>query len=412
MDTQQKISLDELLNHDFPSRIFTDPWVYADNLQVAEYRSKFKEANPGKWLIFVPLGDIDSTWKKIKKATQDGVLGQSSKAATSYKNPNTSTQTEKVICINTFNHNDAVDVFRIRDEIRQLGIDSTMYYKTSEATSKGFYRVRGDKEISKYISPATNVVFSDLSSLHGVGVNLSRKLDALDIVKIDDLLNFDSTNYSMTNGISKDLIKRLKLKAISLIDNKIFKISSFEVFDKNVIFYDVETNLAASHISKKVWSITLYHNTRIKKFIAYSWEEEQDILKKFITYLKKHDFPILYSYSGFHFDRIVIMSALKRFNLDYEYFEKCIHRDLQMLINRNYILPLKSYGLKEIGKLLGYKFKNQGLDGIYAAMTYGRCQEEGKRLPKELIDYIEDDVKVMHYIIKQLLRRKDILYLD
>lgn len=46
-------------------------------------------------------------------------------------------------------------------------------------------------------------------------------------------------------------------------------------------------------------------------------------------------------------------------------------------------------------------------------MQYIRCQRTGDKLPKEIFNYIKDDVYSMEYIIKELKKnRKDIKDLD
>ena len=59
-------------------------------------------------------------------------------------------------------------------------------------------------------------------------------------------------------------------------------------------------------------------------------------------------------------------------------------------------------------KYLGYKFKNDHFDGLYVAMKYIQCQRTGEKLPKDIFHYIDDDVKAMDYIIKQIQSRQDI----
>ena len=61
-----------------PSQIQDDYWVSA---RARKNRVRYTERS-GKWLIFVPLDELDDAWAKIKKATEEGLLGGSSKAAT------------------------------------------------------------------------------------------------------------------------------------------------------------------------------------------------------------------------------------------------------------------------------------------------------------------------------------------
>ena len=106
--------------------------------------------NGGKWLIFVPLSEIDDMWVKIMRATEEGKLGGSSKVATAKPNPNARNLNTKVICVYTYDWTDKDDVRRVREELRQLGVSSKIPYKADQETCSGKYANRGDTHISKY----------------------------------------------------------------------------------------------------------------------------------------------------------------------------------------------------------------------------------------------------------------------
>jgi Domain of unknown function (DUF1917) len=129
-----------------PSQIQDDYWVSA---RARKNRVPFTERS-GKWLIFVPLDELDDAWAKIKKATEAGLLGNSSKAATALSNPNAADPTKRVICVYTYDSDDREDVMRVRQALRDLGFDRPMPYKTDLATLEGRYQVRGHKRISLY----------------------------------------------------------------------------------------------------------------------------------------------------------------------------------------------------------------------------------------------------------------------
>ena len=141
-------------------------------------------------------------------------------------------------------------------------------------------------------------------------------------------------------------------------------------------------------------------------FYAETWQQEKKILTDFLNYLKKYKSAALFSYSGF--DVGVLKYALKRHNLDVDFFLNLNHYDLCAIIKQNYIFPLAGYGLKEIGRFMGYKFMNPYYDGFMASREYMRSQRLGEIISNELLNYIEDDVKVMDHIITQLQIEKNI----
>lgn len=106
-------------------------WIYADR-ETGNYPRQTK--NSGKWLIFVSVEMIDSLWEKIKKATQKGLLGETSKVSTAKKKPNVTDINTRVICVFTYDYTDKKDVFRIREGLRQIGITQKIPYKTDQLT--------------------------------------------------------------------------------------------------------------------------------------------------------------------------------------------------------------------------------------------------------------------------------------
>ncbi|MDP3696706.1 MAG: DUF1917 domain-containing protein [Candidatus Taylorbacteria bacterium] len=102
------------------------------------------------WLIFVNPNRLDTVWRKIKYATENGKLGYESKTATAKPNSLAGKSRQKVICVYTYDWTDERNVKRIRDELKNLGIVWKIPYKTDQDTSDGKYRGMINQRISKY----------------------------------------------------------------------------------------------------------------------------------------------------------------------------------------------------------------------------------------------------------------------
>lgn len=386
---------------DFPSQITDEYWVVASCETHQDYPRKFKNMNVGKWLVFADIKEIDTNWQTIKKATKSGLLGIGAKAATAMENPNATSANEKVICIYTYNWQDIKDVYRVEQALRQIGIEHTLYYKTDRDSIDGKYKVRGSTSISKYISKGTKSHKKNaLSSLRGVKEEKIEVLKKIGIKNFDDLLSFDTSKKLQGVGVSTDFINKLKLVALSQIEEKIFRLSPFQFHDGDIIHFDIETDLYTPHETRKVWSIAVHHQKKVKHFYAETFKQEKKILKDFINYLQTHPETPMYSFSSF--DVSVLKHALKRHKLDVDFFLSRNHFDLCALLKENYILPLSGNGVKEVGKYFGYKFKSEHYDGLLVAMEYLRNERSGKKISKDLINYIQDDVKVMDFIINKI----------
>lgn len=129
-----------------PSEVVDDYWVYAFDIKHKHLEPK----NPGKWLIFVDVKEVDGIWKKIKEATENGLLWRSAKVATMKPNQYATDQNTKVICVYTYDWTHEADVMHIREELRKLGIIQKIPYKADEDTYNGKYQVKGHTRISKY----------------------------------------------------------------------------------------------------------------------------------------------------------------------------------------------------------------------------------------------------------------------
>lgn len=135
------------MSEESPSKVTNQYWLYAKRAK-GMYPNDTKRV--GKWLIFAPLSEIDEWWELIKGCTENGLLGQASKVATSRPNRNANDPNMKVICVYTYDSDDDNDVMRVRDILRKLGITQKIPYKTDKATLEGKYQNRGHKKISKY----------------------------------------------------------------------------------------------------------------------------------------------------------------------------------------------------------------------------------------------------------------------
>ena len=135
------------MTKDKPSSVTDRYWLFADRKK--DHYPK-PTSRSGKWLVFVNVKDVDEVWEKIRKATEDGLLGFDSKVATAKLNPNASNSNQKVVCVYTYDWKDEEDVRKISEELTKLGITNKIPYKADIDTLAGKYGVRGDRNISKY----------------------------------------------------------------------------------------------------------------------------------------------------------------------------------------------------------------------------------------------------------------------
>jgi predicted RecB family nuclease len=193
-----------------------------------------------------------------------------------------------------------------------------------------------------------------------------------------------------------------QLRAKSSLENSIFQISSFEPPDSNLIFIDIETDIAC----ERVWLIGLLVDNQFIQLYADNWDEEKAILLRFLEILKDHSEYKLVSYSCTNFDYRVLLAALNRYSLDASVLESYEHTDLGIEMRNCFVFPNQSYALKNLGAFMKYPFKYPEIDGLVVALKYMSHVEDGKPLDKTLLEYNEDDVRVIPYLISELKSRE------
>ncbi len=130
-----------------PSEVVQIPWIFAERKN-GKYPAD--TVRTGKWLVFVDAEELDDTWRTIKAATEQGKLGSRAKSSTSLRSPHARNPRTKVICVYTYDAEDEADVRRVRVELRRLGVEKKISYKTDEDTLAGRHQIAGSKNIAKY----------------------------------------------------------------------------------------------------------------------------------------------------------------------------------------------------------------------------------------------------------------------
>lgn len=118
---------------DQPSRFVREHYIHA-NVPNAD---EAKTPRPGKWLIFVSRSRVDALWQTIRRAAEQGRLGHAAKVTTALPLPNARDPKKHVIAVYTGDENDAVDVRRVRDVLRGLGVSWRIPYKSDAVALAG-----------------------------------------------------------------------------------------------------------------------------------------------------------------------------------------------------------------------------------------------------------------------------------
>jgi predicted RecB family nuclease len=240
-----------------------------------------------------------------------------------------------------------------------------------------------------------------VESIYGVGRRYSESLRGIGVETVGDVAKItDIDEFEESIGIPAAVLRKIRLRALSHISGKILQTESVEFPGDRLIYIDIETDDRCS----RVWLIGLLVDGRFTQFYADKWEEERNILERFLGFLEIHRGYTLVSYSGTGFDYRVTMNAIRRHGLCSSALDEFPHVDLCTLLRRSFIFPHSSYALKELGAYLCSGFKQCDLDGLQVALAYQRHVEIGAPLDGRFFEYNEDDVRVIQHLIERCFR--------
>ena len=250
-----------------------------------------------------------------------------------------------------------------------------------------------------------NLSQESLNRLYNINSNQIKKLKAHGVTTLSQLRECKNLEHlAQKSNFHLVTLKKYQLNAKSIKKGKIYQIAPFGRFPREKIYFDLETDLN----SNKIWFIGFEIDGHYNSLYAETWEQERDILREFTEVLKNNPKSSLITYSGTNFDFRVMENALKRHSLDTNEFLSHDQIDLCTLIKRSFITP-QGYRLKPLGRHFNYPFKHSHLRGSNVASYYITHIKTGEPLNKEILEYAEDDVKVLPFILEKLEKGEGII---
>ena len=236
-----------------------------------------------------------------------------------------------------------------------------------------------------------------LDIIHGIGPTFLERLNQSGIFDLDDLFNLQQDQLEKYLKTNEKQAYNISLEIKAWKENRMIKYGKFQK-DKDICYLDIETDLGQTYI----WLIGLHFektNETIQYF-AKNPKQEKQMLEKFSKKISGFNGKI-YTFSATNFDDRVIKKRMDFHKLDRP-FEDMI--DLKWVIENSFRFPLTRYGLKEISDFLGYSYKYDDLDGMQVAYKYQNeyLKTKDKKLLKTFLEYNEDDLKSLQFVVKKL----------
>lgn len=115
------------MQHDeqaIPSQVPAVYWIEA----VREIPGHAPTSRAGRWIIPTNVHNVDALWEQIKGATKAGRLGYKSKVSTAARELGMD-RDDRVIHVATYDADDRADVERVRQALRELGVNGYIEYE-------------------------------------------------------------------------------------------------------------------------------------------------------------------------------------------------------------------------------------------------------------------------------------------
>lgn len=107
-----------------PSQVAGVYWIEAK----CEVETLPPTSRAGRWIIPTTVSEVDALWEKIKAATRAGKLGYKSKVSTAPRDLGKD-RNDRVIHVVTADADNTADVARVREALRELGINENIQYE-------------------------------------------------------------------------------------------------------------------------------------------------------------------------------------------------------------------------------------------------------------------------------------------
>jgi len=287
---------------------------------------------------------------------------------------------------------------RCKDQFKWKVVDNNGIEITHNANLQGLLN-----SLDLMVDAATE----DLRQIYNISSNNIEKLRDCGINTRKQLIEHENlAELASMSKISLLTLNKYRLNAESMVKKEIYQIAPFTIPDGRIIYLDIETEFLNN---EKIWLIGFEIDGKYAQLYADTWEQEEDILLKFVEVLKDNPKVPLLIFSGTNSDFRIMKKAMERLGMDVIELTSHPYLDLCTLIRRSFIVPGQSFRLKDLGELFKYPFKHTHLNGFDAAYNYGIHIETGKPLEQEILEYAEDDVKVLPFLIEAIRKGEGII---
>ncbi len=256
-----------------------------------------------------------------------------------------------------------------------------------------------------------------LSLIHGIASRRTRQLSDLGIKNIRALAKTDIATLSLewkelspwAPGMSE--LSKMIIHAKSWLELRPIYFGEYPLpVSDEVIILDLEYDLL-SHIWLVGLIIVNNEDIECHQFFAEDTSMEKEILVNLIDLLGRYNNHQILTWYGIGADIPQLRTGWQKYKLPTNKLADLTgrHIDLYQFTLNSCRFPLKSFGLKEIGKHLGFVRKLDDIDGLVALSMYNQYlgipkknKEKRLSIKNDLLAYNREDLEATLFTLNQL----------
>jgi len=244
----------------------------------------------------------------------------------------------------------------------------------------------------------------DISLIYKMNRKQKELLNNNHITTLKHAAQIDVYSISDITGISRSAIRRFGLQARSLLNSKHIVIDMPHLpIHSTEIFFDIEgeSELGIDYL----YGVLLRKDGKeeYKSFWADTPKDEKKMWNEFCDFMSSVGDCRIYHYTGY--EKISINRLKKKYGIDnkLEKLFNCCTIDLFPQVTNNVILPIYSYSIKPIAKLLGFKWSDKNAGGTQSMVWYEAWLNKNEQSVKEkILEYNMNDCQATRVVLDWL----------
>lgn len=244
-----------------------------------------------------------------------------------------------------------------------------------------------------------------LSLVPGITKKIKEKLEKIPIQNYSELANLTLDDISQNEELTAEKKENIILQARALKEKKIYLKSIPKLPENNdEIFIDFESDMVfdekGTELVRVDYLIGLLKHEHGKDNYSYLLLENEDqLLNDFIFFLNNHIDHNFYHYG--HYEQSI-------FDNKWEKLPKINLINLEKIVRDSLVMPVTGYSLKNIAKILGFRWKNKEASATQSMCWYSNYLETKEKAYLDLsIQYNKDDCLALLFIKNWLLSLKE-----